>query len=97
MRLNGGRRVTDATNSNSRAAGYWRSNLRVLAILLPIWAVAGFGLGILFVEPLNALRIAGFPLGFWFAQQGAIWIFVTLILVYALWMDRIERQIRREQ
>ena len=74
---------------------YWRSNLRVLAVLLPIWAVAGFGLGIVFVEPLNALRVAGFPLGFWFAQQGSIGIFVVLILVYALWMDRIERRIRR--
>jgi len=90
--------VNDALNSKSepKATDYWRSNLRVLAILLPIWAVAGFGLGIIFVEPLNRLRVAGFPLGFWFAQQGAIWIFVALILVYAVWMDRIERRHRRE-
>ena len=83
--------------ASSEANGYWRSNLRVLAVLLPIWAVAGFGLGIVFVEPLNALRVAGFPLGFWFAQQGSILVFVVLILVYALWMDRIERRIRRER
>lgn len=95
--------MKDGSNSrpdadeDANSTGYWRSNLRVLAILLPIWAVAGFGLGIVFVEPLNALRVAGFPLGFWFAQQGAIWIFVVLILVYAVWMDRIERRIRREQ
>ena len=90
--------MKDALNSKSepKATDYWRSNLRVLAILLPIWAVAGFGLGIIFVEPLNELRVAGFPLGFWFAQQGAIWIFVVLILVYAVWMDRIERRHRRE-
>ena len=91
----GGSGVKETPDSESNR--YWRSNLRVLARLLPIWAVAGFGLGIVFVEPLNALRIGGFPLGFWFAQQGAIWIFVVLILVYALWMDRIERRIRREQ
>ena len=91
----GGSGVKEAPDSESNR--YWRSNLRVLARLLPIWAVAGFGLVIVFVEPLNALRIGGFPLGFWFAQQGALWIFVVLILVYALWMDRIERRIRREQ
>jgi putative solute:sodium symporter small subunit len=80
----------------SGAKRYWRTNLRVLSVLLSIWAVAGFGLGIVFVEPLNAFRIAGFPLGFWFAQQGSIGIFVVLILVYALWMDRIERRTRGE-
>ena len=72
--------------------GYWRENLRVLAILLAIWFACSFGLGILFVEPLNAIRIAGFPLGFWFAQQGSIYVFVALILVYALWMDRVDRR-----
>ena len=72
--------------------GYWRENLRVLAILLAIWFACSFGLGILLVEPLNRIQIAGFPLGFWFAQQGSIYIFVVLILVYALWMDRIDRR-----
>jgi len=83
--------------AGKRANAYWRSNLRALAVLLSIWAVAAFGLGIVFVEPLNAIRIAGFPLGFWFAQQGSILIFVVLILVYAVWMDRIEKRIRPEQ
>ena len=66
--------------------------LRVLAVLLSVWAFAGFGLGIVFVEQLNAISIGGFPLGFWFAQQGSIVIFLVVILVYALWMDRLERR-----
>ena len=78
---------------DSNAKAYWRSNLRVLAVLLSIWAVAAFGLGIVFVERLNAFRIGGFPVGFWFAQQGSILIFVALILVYALWMDRIDTRV----
>jgi len=71
---------------------YWRANLRILAVLLGVWALAGFGLGIVGVPWLNAIRVAGFPLGFWFAQQGSIVVFVVLILVYALWMDRLERR-----
>ena len=78
---------------DSSAKAYWRSNLRVLAVLLSIWAVAAFGLGIVFVERLNAFQIGGFPVGFWFAQQGSILIFVVLILVYALWMDRIDTRV----
>ena len=73
-------------------AGYWRANLRLMAWLLVVWFVASYGLGILFVEALNQFRIGGFPLGFWFAQQGAIYVFVVLILVYAVAMDRIDRR-----
>jgi putative solute:sodium symporter small subunit len=76
----------------SDPSGYWRANVRILAILLSIWFVCSFGLGILFVEPLNTLSLGGFPLGFWFAQQGSIYIFIVLILVYARWMDRIDRR-----
>ncbi|MEN8182043.1 MAG: DUF4212 domain-containing protein [Myxococcota bacterium] len=75
---------------------YWRANLRVLATLLAIWFVAAFLPGIVFVERLNAFRVAGFPLGFWFAQQGGILVFVGLCLVYALWMDRLEKRMRGE-
>ena len=74
---------------------YWRQNLRLLSILLAIWFACSFGLGILLVEPLNAFHVAGFPLGFWFAQQGSIYIFVLLILVYALAMDRVDRDYQR--
>ena len=66
---------------------YWRRNLRIMAVLLTIWALVSFGAGILFVEPLNEIQIAGFPLGFWFAQQGALITFVILIAVYVWRMD----------
>ncbi|MFQ5513186.1 MAG: DUF4212 domain-containing protein [Myxococcota bacterium] len=69
---------------------YWRQNLRILGFLLPIWLLVSVGLGIVWVEPLNRYHLAGFPLGFWFAQQGSIYVFVVLILVYALWIDRVE-------
>ncbi|MEE2775635.1 MAG: DUF4212 domain-containing protein [Acidobacteriota bacterium] len=72
--------------------GYWRANLRLMAWLLAVWFVASYGLGILFVEPLNAIQVGGFPLGFWFAQQGSIYVFVVLILIYALKMDRLDRK-----
>jgi putative solute:sodium symporter small subunit len=61
-------------------------------ILLSVWFGVSFGLGILLVEWLNGFHVGGFPLGFWFAQQGSIYVFVGLILVYALWMDRIDRE-----
>lgn len=69
---------------------YWRRNLRLMVILLVIWFAVSFGCGILFVEQLNAVEIAGYPLGFWFAQQGSIYTFLILILVYALRMDRLD-------
>ena len=76
------------------ARAYWRTNLRILTLLLAIWAVAGFGLGIVAVPWLDAFRLGGFPLGFWFGQQGSIVAFVLIILVYAVWMDRVERRLR---
>lgn len=63
-----------------------------MAALLVVWFVVPFGLGIVFVEPLNRFQLAGFPLGFWFAQQGAIYVFIVLVLVYALWMRRLDRE-----
>lgn len=74
------------------SAEYWRANLRVMAILLSIWFVVSYGFGILLVEPLNRFKLGGFPLGFWFAHQGSIYVFVVLILIYALWMDRLDRR-----
>ena len=71
---------------------YWRANLRLVAVLLTIWFGVSYGLGVLLVEPLNRFQMGGFPLGFWFAQQGSIYVFVVLILVYAVWMDRIDRR-----
>jgi putative solute:sodium symporter small subunit len=71
---------------------YWRRNLRLMAVLLTIWALVSFGAGILLVEPLNKIVIAGFPLGFWFAQQGSIITFVALIAVYVWRMDRLDAE-----
>lgn len=73
------------------AAQYWRANLRLMAILLAIWAAVSFGAGILFADALNAIRIGGFKLGFFFAQQGSIYVFVVLIFYYAWRMNRLER------
>ena len=71
---------------------YWRRNLRLMVVLLAIWFIVSFGFGILLVEPLNEIVINGFPLGYWFAQQGSIYTFVVLILVYAVLMDRLDRR-----
>lgn len=71
---------------------YWRRQLQRTVILLLIWAITGFGLSILFVEELNLVMIGGMPLGFWMAQQGSIYIFILLILVYALLSDRADRK-----
>ncbi|MDQ3493468.1 MAG: DUF4212 domain-containing protein [Chloroflexota bacterium] len=71
---------------------YWRRNLRLMAVLLTIWALVSFGAGIIFVEPLNNIVIGGFPLGFWFAQQGSIIVFIALIVIYAVRMDKLDKE-----
>jgi len=70
---------------------YWRKNVRLIVILMSIWASVSLGAGILFVEPLNAFTIGKLPFGFWMAQQGAMFVFVILIFVYARLMDKIDR------
>lgn len=71
---------------------YWKKNLRLLAILLAIWFVVSYGFGILLAEPLNQIRIGGFKLGFWFAQQGSIYIFIVIIFVYVYRMNKLDRE-----
>ncbi|ACV69762.1 DUF4212 domain-containing protein [Desulfohalobium retbaense] len=71
---------------------YWRQNLRLMAGLLSVWALVSYGCGIFFVVPLNTIRLGGFPLGFWFAQQGSILVFVVLIFVYAWRMNHLDRK-----
>ena len=73
----------------------WRRSLRLIGVLLAIWFTASLGLGVLLAEPLNRIWVGGFPLGFWFAQQGAILIFLVLLVVNAIAMDRIERDAGR--
>ena len=75
---------------------YWRANLRFLAILLLIWFVVSFGCGILFVEQLDRITFGGFKLGFWFAQQGSMLVFVALIIVYIGLMNRLDARFKPE-
>ena len=72
--------------------GYWRSNLLLIGILLAIWATVSYGCGIFLIDWLNQFHIGKLPLGFWFAQQGSIYVFVVLIFVYAIVMDRLDRK-----
>lgn len=71
---------------------YWRANLRLVGMCLVVWFVVSFGFGVLLVEQLNSIRFGGFKLGFWFAQQGSIYVFVLLIFFYAWRMNRIDRE-----
>lgn len=71
---------------------YWKENLKYLSILLAIWFLVSYVFGILLVEELNTIRLGGFKLGFWFAQQGAIYVFVILIIVYIRLMNRLEKK-----
>ena len=75
-----------------RSSAYWRANLRLIGVLLAIWALVSLGCGVLLVERLNAYSIGAVPLGFWFAQQGSIYVFVVLIFVYAWRMDVLDRR-----
>jgi putative solute:sodium symporter small subunit len=84
-------------NANDRSQGYWRANLRLQLGLLAVWAVAGYVLSIFLAEPLNEVTVYGFPVAFWFAQQGAIVIFVILIFVYAWRMDHIDHEFGVEE
>lgn len=71
---------------------YWRRNLSYMLVLLAIWFLVSYVFGILLVEPLNAIHLGGFPLGFWFAQQGSIYVFVVLIFTYYLLMRRLDKE-----
>ena len=75
---------------------YWKINLKYLIILLSIWFLVSFGFGILFVDILNQIKIKGFKLGFWFAQQGSIYVFVILIFVYVFLMNRLDKKFKEK-
>jgi putative solute:sodium symporter small subunit len=78
-------------NADQRSA-YWRRNLLYIAVLLAIWASISYGASILFADALDAVKIEGFPLGFWFANQGSILTFVVLIFVYVKLMNDLDRK-----
>lgn len=71
---------------------YWKTNLRYLAILLSVWFLVSFVFGILLVDELNTIRMGGFKLGFWFAQQGSIYVFVVLIFIYIRLMNGLDKK-----
>ncbi|MEY8779570.1 DUF4212 domain-containing protein [Allomuricauda sp. XS_ASV26] len=75
-----------------KASAYWKENLRYLVILLVIWFLVSYGAGILFKDALNNIRLGGFKLGFWFAQQGSIYVFVILIFVYVRLMNKLDKK-----
>jgi len=74
------------------AEAYWRATLGLLTTVLIIWFVVSFGFGIILQPMLDSIHLGGYPLGFWFAQQGSIYIFVALIFYYASKMGKIDRE-----
>jgi len=83
-------RIAEAIDS------YWKKNVTIMAVLLLIWAAVGLGAGVLFADALNVYHLGGYPLGFWFAQQGSIIVFVILILVYAIMLNRLDKEHHRD-
>ena len=80
------------SDKQEKATAYWKENVKYLTILLIIWFIVSFGCGILFREELNQFRLGGFKLGFWFAQQGSIYVFVVLIFVYVRLMNKLDKK-----
>jgi putative solute:sodium symporter small subunit len=74
------------------AKAYWRANIKYVLILLAIWFAVSYGAGILFKDELNTIKIGGFKLGFWFAQQGSMYVFVVLIFVYVRLMNKLDKK-----
>lgn len=78
--------------SQENATAYWKENIKYVFILLAIWFAVSYGAGILFVEQLNQIKLGGFPLGFWFAHQGSMYVFVVLIFVYVKIMNNLDKK-----
>ena len=76
---------------------YWKANLKIVFSLLIVWFIASFGFGIIFSDTLYQIRLGGFKLGFWFAQQGSIYIFVIIIFLYVWLMKRLDKKLSEEE
>ena len=83
--------------SNSNHADYWKANLKLMSILLTIWFVVSYVCGILLVDQLNQVQFAGFKLGFWMAQQGSMYVFLILILIYVRGMNKLDKKFGVEE
>lgn len=75
-----------------KAQQYWKANLSLVILCLVIWFIVSFGFGILFADALNGVQLGGYKLGFWFAQQGSIYVFVALIFFYASRMNKLDKK-----
>ena len=80
------------TQVTEKSIAYWKRNVRLIAILLAIWAIVSYGFAILFAEALSGIHVGALPMSFWWAQQGSMYVFVVLIFVYAWRMDRLDRE-----
>ncbi|ASA55995.1 DUF4212 domain-containing protein [Vibrio gazogenes] len=81
-----------AFESSGHAQAYWKENLGIMGILLAIWFLVSYGAGVLFVDTLNTIQFGGFKLGFWFSQQGSIYVFVALIFIYVWRMNALDKK-----
>lgn len=86
----GWRTLTDTEKNQATARAYWKANIRLLVVLMAIWFLVSFGAGILFRPFLDQFHIGGFPLGFWFAQQGSIYVFIALVFIYTRKMKKLD-------
>lgn len=82
----------DKDHSKESMDKYWKKNLSYLTVLLVIWFLVSYGAGIMFADALNNIKLGGFKLGFWFAQQGSIYVFVVLIFVYVWLMNKLDKE-----
>ena len=82
---------------NQQDNEYWKENLRILKVLLGIWFVVSFLLSVIFVDQLDVIRLGGFNLGFWMAQQGSIYVYVVLIFVYLKMMDKLDHKYHHDE
>ena len=79
-------------NEKQKRAAYWKANLRLVGLCLGIWFIVSFLFGIILVDQLNTINLGGYKLGFWFAQQGSIYVFVVLIFFYAFRMNKLDKK-----
>ena len=79
-------------SKSSRMNAYWKENIRIVLSLLSVWFLVSFGMSILFVDYLDNFRFFGFKLGFWMAQQGAIYFFLVIIFIYVYKMKKLDRK-----
>lgn len=78
--------------SSTNNSAYWKENIKYLSILMLFWFIVSYGCGILFAEYLNQFHLGGFPLGFWFAQQGSIYAFILIIAAYIRIMNKLDKK-----